>query len=213
MNGIEQSSLWITGAVTLLLGIGAGLLLAKRLLPGTQRVRELEKELETARAAHRAYRQQVTAHFEKTGELFQEMAKGYRTVYDHLAHGAHDLCGEGMQTPRLDLPDTQLLSQAASGAKREARTEPTMGPKPDEKGTDKQAPPAEGTAAAASAPETESGSPTEAGAQPEATEAQGPESKPTAVSPHSAQEATKAEAGRSEKASEPESNKERSVVH
>jgi uncharacterized membrane-anchored protein YhcB (DUF1043 family) len=98
----------------LLIGIVAGILLAKPLLPGAQRARRLEKELEEAKAEQARYRQQVTEHFEKTGELFQEMAQGYRTVYDHLARGAHELCREGTQTPQLDLPDKRLLSGSAN---------------------------------------------------------------------------------------------------
>jgi uncharacterized membrane-anchored protein YhcB (DUF1043 family) len=211
MNGIEQSTLWITGAVMLLLGIGAGLLLARRLLPGAQRARELEKELESTRAEHKAYRQQVTAHFEKTGDLFQEMAKGYRTVYDHLAHGAHDLCGEGMQTPRLDLPDTQLLTQAAGNPKPEARAEPTMGQEPNDKDTSEQAAPAANPAAAPSTPETQPETRPEA--QPEATQTQELETTPTDVTPPVDQEGTKAKSGTSEKVAGPESDKERPVVH
>lgn len=214
MNGIAQSSLWITGAIMLLLGIGVGLLLARRMLPGAQRARELEKELETRRAEHQAYRQQVTQHFEKTGDLFQEMAKGYRTVYDHLAHGAHDLCGEGMQTPRLDLPEKQLLSQPADEPEPEARIEPTTGTEP------KDAPTSE-TAAAGSPQGTSSGSTPQSKtdsdvgkeAQPDRHPAHGTGSAPTDAPAPSAGEPEAPRSEKTETVSEAGSGKERPLVH
>ena len=40
------------------------------------------------------YRDQVTHHFMRTSELVQEMTQSYRSVYEHLASGAQQLCGE-----------------------------------------------------------------------------------------------------------------------
>jgi uncharacterized membrane-anchored protein YhcB (DUF1043 family) len=67
-------------------------------------IKELAGALEGARVeateaqeALDAYRGRVTSHFTETSEKLHDLTLHYRTVYDHLAKGASDLCPEGFQ--------------------------------------------------------------------------------------------------------------------
>jgi hypothetical protein len=81
-------------AALVLAGAALGLLLARLVLPGPKRVRQLEDQLEKAHTEHQAYRSSVTTHFQKTAELVGKMTESYKSVYDHLAYGSQTLCGE-----------------------------------------------------------------------------------------------------------------------
>lgn len=58
------------------------------------KVRELEKDLHQAKEEMQSYRNEVTQHFEKTANLFNQLTNDYRLVYEHLAKSSHQLCGE-----------------------------------------------------------------------------------------------------------------------
>jgi len=47
------------------------------------------------------YRQGVSAHFQETAELMQQMTGNYRTLYTHMARGADALCDMPDGDPRL----------------------------------------------------------------------------------------------------------------
>jgi len=127
---VDASWLWTIGLLMLAVGIIAGIFIAYRFVPNSERERKLQETLENERNVHRAYREQVNAHFAKTSDLFQSMTDNYRAVYQHLAQGANELCEIAQDTPQLDLPDTRLIDQPASGAK--AGPAPTPTPPPPE---------------------------------------------------------------------------------
>ena len=95
--------LGIGGVIGLALGVGGAWLLARRRAP-EQSVDELREEFEE-------YRDEVTAHFEKTSELFMDMTERYRDVYTHLASGAQKLSLERPENPELGIVTHRLLTE------------------------------------------------------------------------------------------------------
>ncbi len=82
---------WLIAAIAMLAGYGLGVLLSRR-DRGTERIRELERQLDEARDEFDAYRGQVSGHFTDTSKHLRDLALQYRTVYEHLAEGARTLC-------------------------------------------------------------------------------------------------------------------------
>ena len=76
-------------AVGLAVGWWAAL---RRTADSSNVIKQLKREVETARAARRAYEQSVTTHFATTAQLLHRMQDDYRSVYAHIASGAHELC-------------------------------------------------------------------------------------------------------------------------
>jgi uncharacterized membrane-anchored protein YhcB (DUF1043 family) len=67
-----------------------------------RRARALQVALAEERAAHdkaraeyEAYRKRVSDHFSETSERLHDLTLQYRSVYEHLAKGASELCPEG----------------------------------------------------------------------------------------------------------------------
>jgi uncharacterized membrane-anchored protein YhcB (DUF1043 family) len=92
--------LWIAAAAVLaaVLGFAVGRLGGA----AGRRARALQVALAEERAAHEkaraeydAYRKQVADHFTETSERLHELTLQYRSVYEHLAKGATELCPEG----------------------------------------------------------------------------------------------------------------------
>ena len=84
-----------TGAITLLVGLGIGLLLGRRTSADGQRLRETERQLDQLTQDKRAYEEEVVKHFTQTAELLNTLTDSYRNVHNHLASGAETLCHEG----------------------------------------------------------------------------------------------------------------------
>lgn len=103
------------GTVGWLLVIAVGIALGfsiGRLWPGqAARITELERERDEARDDLRAYRQDVSMHFERTAQLFDKVTHDYRNLYDHLALSARQLSaipGESSEA-RLAEPELRQL--------------------------------------------------------------------------------------------------------
>lgn len=75
------------------LGIGAGILYAKKQVPD-QRVKELETLLHDLQGRHERYQRDVSDHFEQTATLVNELTQRYRDVHEHLVQGARTLCDD-----------------------------------------------------------------------------------------------------------------------
>lgn len=100
--GAEISAwMWMVLASTCIVGLVAGAVIGVALAPSGRRAIELSNELKALRAKHEAYRDDVTQHFAKTGELVNAMTRSYKTVYDHLASGAHNLSDAELVTTKL----------------------------------------------------------------------------------------------------------------
>lgn len=107
---------WGISIITFAFGIGIGFLAAYLVIPRSGRIHELEKDLESSRAAHQEYRDKVNQHFQKTAELFEDMTDRYRAVYRHMADSAQVLCEQ--QPPALQ------VDPAARAARLSDRSEP-----------------------------------------------------------------------------------------
>ena len=94
------STLWIIGILGILLGIGLGSIVTYALASRSSRNQNLQAELDQLSERFTEYRDQVSQHFMHTSDLVQEMTRSYRSVYEHLATGAHHLCGD----PEADTP-------------------------------------------------------------------------------------------------------------
>ena len=103
------NSLWIIGVLGVLLGIGLGSIVTYALASRHSRNQNLQTELDQLKERFTEYREQVSQHFMHTSDLVQEMTRSYRTVYEHLATGAHHLCGEPLDTPSLGHPPPDTL--------------------------------------------------------------------------------------------------------
>lgn len=87
------------------------------------KVRELEKSLHQANEEMQNYRAQVTAHFEKTATLFNQLTNDYRDVYEHLANSSNALCGaEAAKLKSLTADKNVLEAQSEKAEKDSAAT-------------------------------------------------------------------------------------------
>ena len=70
---------------------------------GTDRARRSGNQdaLDALRRESDDYRHGVSAHFQQTAELMQQLTGNYRTLYTHLAQGAGALCETPDGDPRL----------------------------------------------------------------------------------------------------------------
>jgi uncharacterized protein len=100
------------------IGIALGISIG-RLWPGAgARLNELERERDAARENLRRYRQDVSAHFERTAELFDKVTADYRGLYEHLASGSRKLSaipGESTELPLAE-PERRRLGQLEPAA-------------------------------------------------------------------------------------------------
>jgi uncharacterized membrane-anchored protein YhcB (DUF1043 family) len=96
-----------------------------------RRARALQLALAEERAAHdkdrseyEAYRKRVTDHFSETSERLHDLTLQYRSVYEHLAKGASELCPEGFSKLEGGLGLDALPEESAPAA-------PPAGPEPE----------------------------------------------------------------------------------
>lgn len=93
MNALteEQIVAAIIGAVV---GLFIGYMVGRRSAPGSEQMRDLEKELSAARSAKASLESKVDAHFSDTATKMNALTENYRGVYEHLASGAAELGGK-----------------------------------------------------------------------------------------------------------------------
>ncbi len=117
---LASPSLWIAlGAVAAVaLGFAIGRLGGR----AARRARSLQAALseeraahERARALHEGYRKQVADHFTETSERLHDLTLQYRSVYEHLAKGATELCPEGFSKLEGGLGLDALPEEAEQG--------------------------------------------------------------------------------------------------
>ncbi|MGB5306037.1 MAG: DUF1043 family protein [Gammaproteobacteria bacterium] len=106
------TSFWVIGLLSFLLGGTLGCIVAYLINTRHGRTRKLQEELDQLKDRFTDYRDQVTQHFMRTSELVQEMTQSYRSVYEHLATGAQQLCGEEAPGPRIGAAHTGKLGTA-----------------------------------------------------------------------------------------------------
>ncbi len=88
-----------------------------------------EQRLEKAEQALAEYRGNVTAHFQGTAQLIEQMNENYREVYQHLAQGAQQLTDcettlQVVQPPNIVQQSTAALPQTVEKSHEERPVEP-----------------------------------------------------------------------------------------
>jgi uncharacterized membrane-anchored protein YhcB (DUF1043 family) len=79
----------IAGAV---IGLLIGYFTGRRTAPGSEAARELEQKIETLESTRDRFEQRVNAHFADTASALNTLTDNYRSVYEHIANGATELC-------------------------------------------------------------------------------------------------------------------------
>lgn len=82
----EWAVLVAIGIVGLIIGLIIGRMSGSRAAGGSKQLKELKQE-------HQNYQQDVTLHFEQTGQLLRTMTEQYKALHDHLASGSADFSG------------------------------------------------------------------------------------------------------------------------
>ena len=95
-----EYSIWQIGFIALVAGALIGALAYRFFAPSIKQADKVKSELDDARAELDNYKVGVSQHFDKTGELVNELAQNYVKVYKHLAEGAQAL-GAGKSFPEL----------------------------------------------------------------------------------------------------------------
>jgi uncharacterized membrane-anchored protein YhcB (DUF1043 family) len=122
---------WIAVGITLVVGF----LVGRATGANASKLRALEKELDAEQQAHlktrgeaEGYRKQVSEHFAQTSERLHDLTLQYRSVYDHLAKGASDLCPEGFAKLEGGLGLDALPEEAEPQPQPESASDPRGGP-------------------------------------------------------------------------------------
>jgi uncharacterized membrane-anchored protein YhcB (DUF1043 family) len=102
----DTTSIWLIAVLGVLIGIMLGSIITYLLVARNRKTHELQLELNQLTERFTEYRDQVTQHFMRTSELVQEMTRSYRDVYEHLAAGAQNLCGDADERWQLDHRET-----------------------------------------------------------------------------------------------------------
>lgn len=126
MDFLTQDPL-IFGAVAAVFGLLAGMLLAWLIsrLYGSSAV--AERQTKQAEQALETYKADVTAHFEKSAELFGNLTDSYRAVYEHMAGSAQGLCDTEEVRQRIAASSPQALprqTEQSAAAATSATSEP-----------------------------------------------------------------------------------------
>ncbi|CAA0083314.1 Uncharacterised protein [Zhongshania aliphaticivorans] len=100
----DISSLIVVAITCLLLGAAIGYFILGRTKPGQQNRAALEKQFNDMQQQQQDYQQQVSSHFDRTGELLNELAESYRSVHNHIVDGAQNLHSSGI-SPLQAIPE------------------------------------------------------------------------------------------------------------
>ena len=92
-----------TALGTLVVGLGLGWWLGSRKPVGDDAVRDLESRLDRAVQERNDYESEVREHFSRTAELLNRLTEDYRSVYQHFATGAEQLCDGEVAVPAASL--------------------------------------------------------------------------------------------------------------
>ncbi len=83
----------VVGALALLaVGCIIGMWLGQRMSSQGQKGRDLERKLDRVIQEKKAYEDGVAEHFNDTARLLNDLTENYRSVHNHLATGAANLC-------------------------------------------------------------------------------------------------------------------------
>ncbi len=96
---------WIIGLIALAIGGALGVIFSKATQKDydEQKVKidDLEQQLGQVQQTSDSFQDQVSEHFVKTSDLFEEMTQKYRDIYEQLAADAQSLCQPGTNATLL----------------------------------------------------------------------------------------------------------------
>ncbi len=93
-----EGYIWLILASMLAVGIIFGYFIGRgREVSPSAQIRELEDKLTQQQQDMDQYKSEVTDHFGKTAELFNQLTNDYRAVYEHLANSSEQLCGDQVE--------------------------------------------------------------------------------------------------------------------
>jgi|TARA_R110000772_G_scaffold64210_1_gene143656 hypothetical protein len=109
----DLSTLITVAIICLLSGAAIGYFILGRLKPEQQNRAALEKQFGEMQQQQQEYQQQVSTHFDRTGELLNELAESYRSVHNHIVEGAQNLHASGI-SPLQALPEGRPVLESKS---------------------------------------------------------------------------------------------------
>ena len=126
-----EAYIWLILASMLAVGVLVGYFMGRSKgdtsLP---KVQELEQSIAQANQEMQDYRGQVTGHFEKTANLFNQLTNDYREVYEHLANSSEQLCGDQVAKLKGLTAETKVLEGEGKKVESQA-SEAVSEKKPD----------------------------------------------------------------------------------
>jgi len=135
-----EAYIWLILASMLAVGVLVGYFMGRsKGDTSAPKVQELEESIAQANQEMQDYRGQVTGHFEKTANLFNQLTNDYREVYEHLANSSEQLCGDQVAKLKGLTAETKVLEgegekveSQATEAVSETKTEEAK-PEPEAK--------------------------------------------------------------------------------
>jgi len=90
-------------------GMAWGFMVGRSKNTSLRRAEQLDIELHELRGQTSEYKQQVSQHFAKTADVVNAMTTNYRALYDQLIKGAQDLCGDQLDSAKLDPSQVRFI--------------------------------------------------------------------------------------------------------
>jgi uncharacterized protein len=101
--------------VLVLAGVALGVAAGRFWPLDSLRLKTVEHERDAATKELQSYREEVSEHFQHTGELFDRITRDYHTLYEHLATGADRLCSPAHARNLLQAePERRKLAHEAA---------------------------------------------------------------------------------------------------
>lgn len=99
---MDTPTVLLIGLLCTLGGLVVGLLTGRTLHPGEQERKTTEHKLKEAQERLQDYEHEVTEHFIKTSELFNNLSHSYRDVHEYLSASAMRLTGADTSKKMVD---------------------------------------------------------------------------------------------------------------
>ncbi len=91
----------ISSMIFLLIGVAIGFFLSRMTAKPATNDANMKQELEQNKAELESYKEQVQAHFSKSAQLLEDMAKQYQGIYEHMASQSKSLISDDVAQPQL----------------------------------------------------------------------------------------------------------------
>ena len=144
MGSAVYKMLWMVALGCLLAGALIGAFLYRVLRSDETRVQQLEMQLQSLGEEYENYKKEVHGHFSDSAILIGKLTDSYREVYQHLAHGARNLCPDHIAVQLTQLSPTDNLiagtDKPASASPEAVRLSPPLDYVIPDTGTDSNSP-------------------------------------------------------------------------